>query len=148
VTVPPCPVCGKSLVREVSVFAHQVKGKNSAERADDGEAVNRMDQVMAQMGDRMQALEDDGADPRDAVKVMRELASAGGMTFNKEVREAMARIEAGENPEKIDETFKEVFDTDNPFEDPDDATEKKTPAWWHRLRGPRRDPKWYDLTQG
>ena len=147
-TVPPCPVCGKSLVREVSVFAHHVKGKNSVERADDGEAVNRMDQVMAQMGDRMQALEDDDADPRDAVKVMRELASAGGMTFNKEVQEAMSRIEAGENPEKIDETFSEVFDTDNPFEDPDGATGKETLARWRRLRGPRRDPKWYDLTQG
>ncbi len=148
VSVPLCPVCGQPLVREISVFAHSVKGKNRAERADDGEALNRMDQVMAQMGDRMHALEDDTADPREAVKVMRELASAGGMTFSKEVQEAMVRIEAGEDPEKIDEMFKEVFDTENPFEDPDRAPERKTPTWWHRLRGPRRDPNWYDLTQG
>ena len=118
-TVPACPVCGKMLVREVSAFAPIMKGKNSAEPTNDGEAVSRMDQVMGQLGKRLQALDDEDADPREAVKVMRELAFAGGMTFNKEVREAMARIEAGEDPAKIDEEFSEIFDTDNPFTDGD-----------------------------
>ena len=144
-TVPACPVCGRKLAREVSSFAHIVKGKNSAEPAEDGEAASRMDRVMAQMGERLQSLDDDDADPREAVKVMKELASAGGMTFNKEVREAMARIEAGEDPEKIDEEFSEVFETDNPFADGDGEPGAKSPDWWRRLRGPRRDPKWYDL---
>ena len=104
-----------------------------------------MDQVMAQMGDRMHALEDDTADPREAVKVMRELASAGGLHFNKEVQEAMGRIEAGEDPEKIDETFKEVFDAENPFEEGEQ--QQGGVPWLRRLRGPDRDPKWYDMPQ-
>ena len=148
VTLPPCPQCGKELKREVSSFAHVVRGKvqEVSESATAGEdATGRMDQVMAQMGERMQALEDDDADPREAVKVMKELASAGGLNFNKEVREAMARIEAGEDPEKIDEEFSEVFDTENPFADGDEETGKAGAGWLRRLRGPKRDSTWHDL---
>jgi putative FmdB family regulatory protein len=145
-TVPVCPVCGCRLAREVSVFSHLVRGKGDAEPSSEGDAAARMDQVMAQMGDRMQALEDEDADPREAVKVMKELATAGGVTFNSEVQEAMARIESGEDPEKIDETFSEVFETDNPFADGEDGVHTGTSVAWRRLRGPRREPKWYDLT--
>jgi putative FmdB family regulatory protein len=145
VTLPACPACGTKLTREVSVFAHIVRGKGEAEPTDDGSAAERMDQVLAQMGERIQALDDDDADPREAVKVMKEMASAGGLHFNQEVREAMARIEAGEDPAKIDEEFSEVFATDNPFADGEDGAGAKVSDVWRRLRGPRRDPKWYDL---
>jgi hypothetical protein len=106
-----------------------------------------MDEVIAKMGDRMAALSDDDADPREAVHVMREMAAAGGMTFNKDVAEAMARIEAGEDPEKIDETFSEVFDTENPFAGDDEEQHAKSLAWWRRLHGPRRDPTWRDMPE-
>jgi len=143
-TVPACPVCGARLAREVSAFAHIVKGKNSDGNEDaESPSVQAMDQVIAKMGDRLQSLDADDADPSDAVRVMREMASAGGLTFNKDVQEAMARIEAGEDPEKIDEQFKEVFDTENPFEA--GTADAKSLALWRRLRGPRRDPKWYDI---
>lgn len=145
VTLPPCPICGKKLAREVSSFAHIVKGETAAAPKEAGETASRMDEVIAKMGDRLQSLNDDDADPCEAVKVMREMASAGGMKFNKEVQEAMARIEAGEDPEKIDEEFSEVFDTENPFADGDDEADARSLDWWRRLHGPRRDPKWHDL---
>lgn len=110
-TVPPCPRCGTPLKREVSSFAHIMRGavQEPGSEAPEGGA-SRMDEAAAHLTERLQAMDDDDADPREAVKVMRELASAGGLHFNKEVQEAMGRIEAGEDPEKIDETFKEVFD--------------------------------------
>jgi putative FmdB family regulatory protein len=145
-TVPACPVCGAGLRREVSSFAPIVKGAERApETSAEGEAAGRMEQVMAQMGARIQALDDEDADPREAVKVMREMAEAGGLDFNAEVREAMARIEAGEDPEKIDQAFAEVFETDNPFAEADGEAGGRVSALWRRLRGPRRDPAWYDL---
>jgi len=143
-TVPACPVCGGGLRRELSTFAHIVRGK-TAEAPVEAEGASRMDEVMAQMGERMQTLEDDDADPREAVKVLREMADAGGLSFNKEVREAMARIEAGEDPERIEEQFREVFETENPFAEEGDEATGVAVGWWRRLRGPRRDPKWYDL---
>jgi putative FmdB family regulatory protein len=149
VTVPPCPKCGQPLKREISPFAHIVKGASKTPDAGDGlegGAGDRMEQAAARLGDRLQALDDDNADPREAVRVMRELADAGGLRFNAEVREAMARIEAGEDPEKVDETFSEVFDTDNPFEPDGDASgAAQGRAVLRRLRGPVRDPKWHEL---
>jgi len=151
-TVPACPKCGFRLKREVSAFAHIVRGASKASESDDNAEkgdpmAERLEQAAARLGERMEALADDDADPRDAVRVMRELADAGGLRFNAEVREAMARIEAGEDPERIDEQFSEVFDTDNPFE-AGDAPGGQTSArdWLRRLRGPVRDPHWYDLT--
>jgi putative FmdB family regulatory protein len=147
-TLPLCPRCGKKLKREVSSFAHIVRGNvpEGPEAGADGEdAADRMDRVLSQMGERMQALEDDEADPREAVRAMKELASAGGLHFNKEVQEALARIEAGEDPEKIDAEFSEVFDTDNPFADGDDDAGTSGVGWLRRLRGPARDPTWHEL---
>ena len=147
-TVPVCPRCGAALRREVSSFAYIMRGavQEPGSEASEGGA-NRMDEVAAQLTERLQAMDDDGADPREAVKVMRELASAGGLRFNKEVQEAMGRIEAGEDPEKIDETFKEVFDAENPFAEGDSDGIRRGVSWLRRLRDPARDPKWYDMPQ-
>ena len=147
VTVPLCPRCGKGLKREISSFAHIVSGAVKEEPGGEAAGAERMGQAAEQLGERLQALDDDDADPREAVRVMRELASAGGLHFNKEVREAMARIEAGEDPEKIDEEFSEVFDTDNPFAEGEAEGAPRGVSWLRRLRGPARDPKWYDLAR-
>lgn len=146
-TVPSCPACGARLRREVSAFAHIVKGASApgAEAGADDGAAGRMEQVMAEMGERIRSLDDEDADPREAVKMMREMADAGGLHFRAEVREAMARIEAGEDPEKVDEQFAEVFDSENPFAESDGEPKGNISALWRRLRGPRRDPVWRDL---
>lgn len=147
VTKPDCPVCGGPLAREVSVFAHITHGGNEDTAPDEIGAVDRMEEVMERMGDRVRALDEADADPREAVKVMREMAAAGGMGFKSEVCEALDRIEAGDDPERVEEEFREVFETDNPFADGYDEERGGGAAagWWRRLRGPRRDPRWYDM---
>ncbi len=148
VTVPACPRCGQALAREVSCFAPVVRGlaREGAETGSaEDEVSDRMERVLSQMGERMQALEDEDADPRDAVTVMKELASAEGLHFNKEVREVMARIEAGEDPEKIDEEFSDVFNTENPFADEVDDEGKIGVRWLRHRHAPRRDPTWHEL---
>ena len=155
---PACPVCNAPLSREISTFAHIVRNgtatasgrddDNTAPQGIDDTAARRMEEVMARMGDRIQALDDDDADPRDTVRVMREMAEASGLHFDKDVKEAMARIEAGEDPEKIDEAFAEVFERENPFADVPEGTRTGnalTARTLRYLRAPRRDSKWYDL---
>lgn len=147
-THPPCPKCGKSLKREISPFAHIVKGATQepdAAGALGPDIDSRLDQMMERMGDRMQLLEDDNADPREAVRLMRDMADAGGLRFNADVREAMARIEAGEDPDLIDQEFSDAFDTENPFESADASGAATGRALLRRLRGPRRDPTWHDM---
>lgn len=147
---PGCPACGGRLTREVSAFAPIVKGgaanpeESDAPRND--AAAARMEQALASMGSRVEALADEEGDPREAVRVMRDLAEAGGLRFNRDVCEAMDRIESGEDPERVDETFGEVFETDHPFEtEAGNAT--RAVAAWRKMRGPRRDPTWHDLPQ-
>ena len=154
---PRCPVCNAPLRREISTFAHIISRGAAATPSDnddgapqepDAAAAQRMEEVIARMGDRIQALDDDDADPGEAVKVMREMAEAGGFHFDKDVKEALARIEAGEDPEKIDEEFAEVFERDNPFTDAPDgirAGNALSARTLRYLRPPRRDPAWHDL---
>ncbi len=139
-----CPHCGGELQREMSLFSHSVSGQTDAGMNNDDDTCDRMEQVMAEMGDRMQALEDDDGDPREAVSVLRAMADAGGVRFKPDVLEAMARIDAGEDPEKIDAMFGEVFETENPFDEVDQEGSAQGMEWWKRLRGPARDPDWYD----
>jgi len=153
---PACPVCAAPLRREISTFAHIISrgaasppdGGDGSPQEPDAAAMQRMEEVIARMGDRIQALDDDDADPGEAVKVMREMAETGGFHFDKDVKEALARIEAGEAPEKIDAEFAEVFERDNPFTGAPDGrrTDNALSARTLRyLRPPRRDPAWYDL---
>lgn len=145
VTLPACPDCGGTLKREVSAFSHSVRGEARAGAEADPGDLDRMDVAAAKLSERLHALEREDADPRDAVRVMRELAREGGLRFNREVREAMARIEAGEDPEQIEETFREVFDTENPFESDREAADPAAAGWRRRRHPPRRDPVWRDL---
>lgn len=143
-SIPSCPKCGGALKREVSAFAPIIRGDNDSGMSSDDGAVDRMDSVIAAMGDRMQSLEDDDGDPREAVSVLRAMAEAGGVQFKPDVMEAMSRIDAGEDPDKIDEMFGEVFDTENPFSEIEDDSSLSGMNWWKRLHEPQRDPSWHD----
>ena len=141
---PMCPRCGGELKREVSAFSYIMRGKNDAGMNNEDDTCDRMDRVIAEMGDRMQSLEDDDGDPREAVSVLRAMAEAGSVRFKPDVLEAMARIDAGEDPDKIDEMFGEVFETENPFDDVDEDGGARGIGWWKRLHEPVRDPDWHD----
>ena len=152
VTLPACPRCGAQLARQVSPFSHSVKGKVQEEGADGAPdpleaAFAGKEDLIAKMGDRLEAMSGDDADPAQAVRVMREMAEAGGLTFNPDIREAMARIEAGEDPEKVDEQFSELFDeTHDPFVTETQGRAAFNPGeWLRRIQPPRRDPTWYDM---
>lgn len=149
-THPSCPVCGKVLKREISGFAPIVKGRTAdlSEGPAPAEAAQRLETVMSSMGDRIQALDDADAAPGDAVKIMREMAEAEGVHFSRDVEEAMGRIEAGEDPEKVDSEFQEIFDGDQLFA-PDTSGASRSGHLIDRLRHlrpPRRDPTWHTLS--
>ncbi len=141
---PLCPRCGGRLKREVSPFSHSVRGRNDAGMNDEADTCDRMDRVIAEMGERMQALEDDEGDPREAVSVLRRMAEAGGVRFKPEVLEAMARIDAGEDPEKIDALFGEVLESENPFDEAEGEGAAAGARWWRRLHEPAREFEWHD----
>ncbi len=111
---PSCPRCGQpELDRQVSRFAIS---KNRPEAEADGlppgmdEA--RMEQAMMALAGEMEGMDD--SDPRTVAKIMRKFTEMTGMSLGDETREAMRRLEAGEDPEQIEAEMGDLFgDGDN-----------------------------------
>lgn len=112
---PACPRCGKpELERQVSRFA-----VSCGQREDSGDEMPDMDneraeRAMEALAGQMEGIDEN--DPRQMAGFMRKLSEATGMDLGSGLEEAIRRIEAGEDPEKIEEEMGELFDGDNPFE--------------------------------
>lgn len=116
--LPACPKCGnKKLKKEVSQFA-MTKGLKEAAAAPAGQEDGppmpnlddpRMERAMMEMERDMAHLDENN--PRHMahlMRKMRDLMPSGAMP--KEMETAIKRLEAGEDPEKIEADMGDVFD--------------------------------------
>jgi putative FmdB family regulatory protein len=113
---PLCPHCGRAdLARRASSFAIS-KGRKeepkpgAAPGLDIDEA--RMEKAMASLAGDLDSLDEN--DPKQGAQLMRRLFSATGMPIQGGMAEALKRMEAGEDPEKIEEDMGDVLEQD-PF---------------------------------
>lgn len=124
---PVCPKCGAThLEKQVSRFAfvrssgaHNRRGADDARGggygsgdfggpdgpgdADDPKMERAMMQLMSEMG------QVDENDPRQLGRMMRKMAELSGEGMEPEMEEAVRRLEAGEDPEKIEEDLGDFF---------------------------------------
>jgi putative FmdB family regulatory protein len=115
-TVPPCPRCqGRDLARRVSAFAIS-KGRKEEPVRPSGPGPDldeaRLERVMESMAGEMAGI--DESDPRQGASFMRRMFEAAGVPVAGGMEEALRRMEAGEDPEKIEAEMGDVFDAD-PF---------------------------------
>jgi hypothetical protein len=137
------------LQRPVSAFA--IPKNRSEEKAPDADLPPgfdeaRMEQAMSALADEGQALE--GDDPKAAARVMRRLFETTGMPVNDGMREALRRMESGEDPEKVEAEMGDVLG-DDPFAG-EAAPEAAQPAArrkarLRRLLPPSVDPQLYEM---
>jgi putative FmdB family regulatory protein len=147
---PGCPRCGgNDLQRRVSAFA--ISKNRPEEKAGDpdlppGFDDAKMEQAMSALADEGQALE--GDDPKAAARVMRRLFETTGMPVNEGMREALRRMESGEDPEKVEAEMGDVLG-DDPFgAEAASATAEpaaKRKARLRRLLPPSVDPQLYEM---
>ena len=110
------PVCEShipELERQVSPFAIS---KNRSEEPSDGLPdfdESRMEQAMMALAGEMEGVDED--DPRAMARFMRKFTDMTGVDLGDGAEEAISRLEAGEDPEKIEEELGDVFDDDNMF---------------------------------
>ena len=147
---PPCPRCKRPLSREVSAFAAPRGAASSAPAGGDAGPSSadeaRMEQAMERMAGQLESVNDD--DPRQAARVMRQFAEVSGMRFNGTIDEALGRMEAGEDPDRIESEYGEALDNPNPFADdgPDGASDgDKGKPRARRRAAPRRDPTLHEM---
>ena len=110
---PDCPKCKrKELERQVSIFAIS---KNRQEEDDFMPDIDesKLEQAMMSMASEIENLDEE--DPRQAAAVMRKLMSAIGMDIGGPMEEAISRMEAGEDPDKIEEEMGDLLEGDDLF---------------------------------
>lgn len=122
-TRPPCPRCGRPLSREVTAPAVLRGGGDGGEdglgdvRIDE----SRMERAMDAMGGQLDAL-GDSDDPRAAAAAMQSFSEASGLTFNRDIRDAIHRMAAGEDPDAVGADLDTMMESgDSPFVSEDGA---------------------------
>ena len=141
--VPRCPdKPGARMERMVSRFA--VTGRAEEKQASSaGGADPRMERVMAEMQNEMSGIDESNPDPKALGRMMRKMTEATGQPMPKEMEQMIRRMEAGEDPEKLEEEFGDAFEgMDMPGEDT--PGEPGSPR--HSFRRPVRDPALYEMS--
>jgi putative FmdB family regulatory protein len=151
---PPCPRCESAeMTRRASAFAIS-KGRKEEPKPEvpPGPDVDeaRLERAMEAMAGELESIDEN--DPKQGARLMRKLFSATGMPVGTGMEEALRRMEAGEDPERIEEQMGDVFEGD-PFggllggeagEKPT-ADEARTAARFRRLLPPSHDPELYEM---
>lgn len=141
--VPRCPdKPGARMERMVSRFA--VTGRAAEKKDSPQDAPDpRMERVMAEMQSEMAGMDESNPDPKALGRMMRKMTEATGQPMPKEMEQMIRRMEAGEDPEKLEEEFGDAFDgMDLPGEEkPDDPGAPR-----HSARPPSRDPALYEMS--
>ena len=112
---PRCPGCkGRKLRREVSTFAMTGKAEESDGMDDLPIDESKMESAITALAGEAEGMNED--DPRAAARLMRKFSSMTGLEFNENMEQAMQRMEAGEDPEKIEQEMGDMMGEDeDPF---------------------------------
>ena len=142
--VPRCPdKPGARMERMVSRFAvtgRALEKKDSPQDTSDP----RLEQMMAEMQSEMAGMDESNPDPKALGRMMRKMTEATGQPMPKEMEQMIRRMEAGEDPEKLEEEFGDAFDgMDLPGEEKPD--QPGSPR--HSMRRPVRDPALYEMSE-
>jgi putative FmdB family regulatory protein len=134
---PVCPRCREmKLKRLLSSFSilRQGPGGDSEDSLPFDE--EKMEKAVGMLAKETQNINED--DPKQAAIVMRRLSEISGLNLGKGMKEAIERMEAGEDPEKIEEEMGDILE-----EEPLTLPEKKVPR--EKSKAPYRDETLYDL---
>jgi putative FmdB family regulatory protein len=140
---PSCPKCGRpKLDRQISRFAIS-KGRPEPDQSgppmpDLDEA--QMERAFAEMASDAEGLDED--DPRQMAVVMRKLYERTGLNLGKGMEEAMRRLEAGEDPDKIEEEMGDLLEEEDPLMFESRGSLKRLSD---KLRPPNVDETLYEL---
>lgn len=133
---PNCPKCDGPLKRQMSTFATIGKAKEDDNdfMADIDES--KMERVLTSLAGEAENINED--DPRQMAHLMRKFSQQTGLSLGDGMEEALARMESGEDPDKIEQEMGDLLENEEPFSQMKrKISRKKTP--------PRQDETLYEL---
>lgn len=150
--VPKCPDgAEKKIERVLSPFAITGKAKEKTEEPG-GEGMPdldpRQEAEMMKLAGEMSGMDEENPDPRQLGRLMRRMMDITGEKMPEPMLEMLARMEKGEDPEKLEEEYGDVLD-DESMGDAGagkEEAEKGGVASLRRRLPPRRDPTLYEMS--
>lgn len=151
--VPRCPdSAGKKMERVLSPFAITGRAKEKSEEPG-GEGMPdldpRQEAEMMKLAGEMSGMDEGNPDPRQLGRLMRRMMDITGEKMPEPMLEMLARMEKGEDPEKLEEEYGDVLD-DESMGDlgmGKDGGEKGAAGALRRRLPPRRDPQLYEMAE-
>jgi hypothetical protein len=126
------------------MFAAVGRAKEDADggKADDDFPIDdaKMERAMESLASEAEGLDEN--DPRQAARLMRKFSDMTGMEFKENMKSAIERMEAGEDPEAIEQEMGGAMDDEDPFVMPGKKEKTKVAA---RRVAPVRDPALYEM---
>lgn len=151
--VPRCPDGeGKRMERLVSQFAVTGRAKEKTDNPG-GEGMPDLDPrqevEMMRLAGEMSGMDEENPDPRQIGHLMRRMMDITGEKMPEPMLEMLARMEKGEDPEKLEEEYGDVLG-DESMEDfgmGKGEGEKGEVGALRRRLPPRRDPVLYEMAE-
>jgi hypothetical protein len=141
---PRCPDHPEyPMERLISSFSvtGRAKEKSDAEAFPMDDA--KMERAMSEMEREFSGMDEENPDPRQLAKMMRKMSDATGEQMPAGMQEMMRRMEAGEDPEKLEAEYGDAFGEFEAAQAEDGGQQGgKIPR---RNRPPQRDPVLYEM---
>lgn len=111
-TSPDCPKCGeKNMQRQISRFATIRSGRNENEDAMAGLDEAAMERAFESLMKDAERVNED--DPRQMASLMRKFTDKAGLNLGDAMEEAISRMEAGEDPDQVEQEMGDLLDQDD-----------------------------------
>ena len=101
----------------------------------------KLEQVMMSLASEAEKIDEN--DPRQAASLMKKLFDATGLQMGGEMEEALKRMEAGEDPEKIEEEMGDIFDDEDILKNL--GSKKAAAKFRKKYMPPYKDETLYEL---
>jgi hypothetical protein len=146
--VPRCPDNPKwKLEKMISGFAITGAAREKPADAPDGDDDAKMEAAMGEMEREFGHIaESDNPDPRALAKMMRRMGELSGQKLPAQMDEVIARLEKGEDPDKLETEYGDVFDAMDGADDPG-AGDGKMRQKARAAKQITRDPKLHEMSE-
>jgi putative FmdB family regulatory protein len=109
---PDCPKCGKEKIsRQISKFAVIRSGDKAGEDSLDGLDETKMERAFESLMKEADSINED--DPRQMASLMRKFSDQTGLHLGDAMEEAISRMEAGEDPDQIEQEMGDMLGDDD-----------------------------------
>lgn len=132
---PKCPQCGRpNLERKFSLFSVSKGLQEEDDQMPDFDE-KKMEKAMQMMGKEADKLDEEN--PQQAAQLMRKLYEATGLEMGEGMKEAMSRLESGEDLDQIEQDLGDVLE--------DDLIKNPKKTIQRKFMPPAEDQTIYDL---